>query len=604
VRTVAEPIIVVLGPWCGGTSAVAKVLHHLGVLMGTRFDVAVRELQDTWEDADLSLLCRRAFSTPGAQLQWDPATVEAKFRSWADDHRRAARAAGRRPGVKHPVLCAAVDLINSAWGPIVPVVVERPAAKVVASLNRLGWWKNEQERAESTEHLMTARDRALAGVATVRVDFEELRAAPAVVIRRLADELGLDVTESQFEDAVNSVVRQHDMPQGSDPHQELLEQYLGEAEKNPDDPLPVHMLAQIYFRMEDHANAGKYSERLIEMGVPDEDVFLALLRIARSLEKLGKTWPEVQDAYLRAWEFRSTRAEPFYCIARHYRVEGRYRLGYLFAQLAANIPLPAHDMVIHEPSLYARRAVDEQAVCAARLGEHGEALTLCRQLLRQDDLPDEDRYRITVNRDLSVPAVLEAVKEYPEALIRNVIASPGDAEITVSMIVGSTAAVTEATLNSFLQCCSDIGQVGRFVMFDHGESPDRSALRRRYPFLEFVECAEGDELRAHIHGRYWLHVDPGWVFFAQDDYITRPMAIFAAEPEVIQVGINLADATGLTGANASEKLVRRGSNTGRYVMTDVMSDGPAMFDIERLDRVENTVVTATLDEVLCIECAE
>ena len=27
-----------------------------------------------------------------------------------------------------------------------PVVVDRPAAKVVASLNRLGWWKDEQER--------------------------------------------------------------------------------------------------------------------------------------------------------------------------------------------------------------------------------------------------------------------------------------------------------------------------------------------------------------------------------------------------------------------------------------------------------------------------
>ena len=66
--TVAEPIIVVLGPWCGGTSAVAKVLHHLGVLMGTRFDVGVRELDDTWEDSDLSLLCRRAFSEPGGQL--------------------------------------------------------------------------------------------------------------------------------------------------------------------------------------------------------------------------------------------------------------------------------------------------------------------------------------------------------------------------------------------------------------------------------------------------------------------------------------------------------------------------------------------------------
>jgi hypothetical protein len=65
----AEPIIVVLGPWCGGTSAVAKVLHHLGVLMGTQFDWNYRELHDTWEDSSLSQLCRRAFSEPGAQLQ-------------------------------------------------------------------------------------------------------------------------------------------------------------------------------------------------------------------------------------------------------------------------------------------------------------------------------------------------------------------------------------------------------------------------------------------------------------------------------------------------------------------------------------------------------
>ena len=77
--TVADPIIVVLGPWCGGTSAVAKVLHHLGVLMGTRFDVGVRELDDTWEDTDLSVLCRRAFSEPGGQLLMDAHTFLKSF---------------------------------------------------------------------------------------------------------------------------------------------------------------------------------------------------------------------------------------------------------------------------------------------------------------------------------------------------------------------------------------------------------------------------------------------------------------------------------------------------------------------------------------------
>jgi tetratricopeptide (TPR) repeat protein len=603
--TVAEPIIVVLGPWCGGTSAVANVLHHLGVFMGTRFDVTVRELEDTREDADLSALCRRAFSEPDGQLQMDSRTLNAKLRSWADNHRLAARTAKRRPGAKHPVLCVAVDRIRDAWGPILPVVVDRPAANIVASLNRLGWWKDERERAESTAQLIAARDRALAGVPTVRVDFEALRSTPDLVVRRLADELGLELSDAQFEAAVSSVVRKADVPLDIDPHQRLIDRFLPQAESNPDDPLPVHLLAQIYFNIEDFTNACKYSERLIEIGTDDEAIFLAKLRVAQSLEKLDTPWLEVQDAYMRAWEFRPTRAEPFFFIAQHYRAENRHQLGYMFAERAAQISLPAADMVIHDHTVYSWRATDEQAVCASALGQHLEAFTLCRRLLGRPDIPEDDRERIAANRDVSVPAMLEVASSYPELLVRNLITRPRNAAVTVSMIAGSDPASTAATLNSFMRCCADVAQVGRFLVFDHGQSTgDRAILHQRYPFLEFAEIAAGAELREHIRGRFWLHVDPGWRFFAPDNYITRLTAILDAEPHVFQVGINLADATGLTGVSAPEKTVRRTPDGGRYVLTDVMADGPAMFDTERLDRADSTAVTATLDEVLCINCCD
>ncbi|MFZ1165079.1 tetratricopeptide repeat protein [Mycobacterium sp.] len=602
---VAEPIIVVLGPWCGGTSAVAKVLHHLGVFMGTRFDVGVRELDDTWEDSDLSQLCRRAFSEPGGQLQMDARTLKAKLRSWADNHRRAAHIAERRPGVKHPVLCVAVDRIRDAWGPVVPVVVDRPAANIVASLNRLGWWKDEQERAESTAQLIAARDLSLAGVATVRVDFEALRSTPAVVIRRLADELGLEITDAQFETAVSSVVPQADVPREVDPHQRLIDRFLLQAESNPDDPLPVHMLAQIYFNIEDFINASRYSERLIEIGAEDEDIFLAMLRIAQSLEKLDTPWLEVQNAYMQAWEFRPTRAEPFYGIARHYSAEKRYRLGYLFAERAVQIPLPADDIIIHDPAIYAWRAIDEQAVCASGIGNHHEAFILCRRLLARPDIPDDDRKRIAANRDVSVPAMLEATSSYPEVLVRNLSLRPRNEAVTVSMIAGPNWGTTAVTLNSFLHCCLDVAQVGRFLVFDDGRSPEeRAILHQRYAFLEFVEGAVGAELREHVRGRHWLHLDHGWQFFAPDSYIARLTAILDAESRVFQVGINLADATKLNGASAPEKTVRRTPDGGRYVLTGLMADGPAMFDTERLDRADSTAATATLDEVLCINCLD
>ena len=601
--TAAEPIIVVLGPWCGGTSAVAKVLHHLGVLMGTRFDVGVRELDDTWEDADLSLLCRRAFSEPGGQLLMDAHTLRAKLRDWAVNHRHAARIAERRPGVKHPALCSAVDHIREAWGPLVPVVVDRPPAKVLASLNRLGWWTDEKERAESTARLIAARDLALADIATVRVDFEELRSAPATVIRRLAGDLGLEISEEEFEAAVSSVVPEADVPRDIDPQKRLIKRFLSEAESDPDDPLPVHMLAQIYFNVQDFANARTYSERLIEIGVDDESIFLAMLRIAQSMDKLDTPWLDVQDAYMRAWEFRPTRAEPFYGIARHYTVAKRYRVGHLFAERAAQIPLPADDLVVHDPAIYAWRTIDEQAVCASGIGKHPEAFNLCRRLLGRPDIPDDDRNRIAANRDMSVPAMLEATSLYPEMLVRNLIDGPRDADVTVSMIAGPNWTASAATLNSFLHCCIDVAKVGRFLIFDHGQTPeDRTILRQRYPFLEFAECADGADLREHIRGRYWLDLDQGWRFFAPDNYITRLTAILDAEPEVFQVGINLADATSLMGVSAPEATARRTPDGGRYVLTGVMADGPAMYDTGRLDQADSFDVAATLDEVLCIKC--
>ncbi len=92
--------------------------------------------------------------------------------------------------------------------------------------------------------------------------------------------------------------------------------------------------------------------------------------------------------------------------------------------------------------------------------------------------------------------------------------------------------------------------------------------------------------------------------------ITRLTAVLDAETQVFQVGINLADAVTLTGTSAPEQTVRRTADAGRYVLTDVVATGPAMFDTARLDQaggIDTThpdpaagLQTASLDEVLCI----
>jgi tetratricopeptide (TPR) repeat protein len=418
-----------------------------------------------------------------------------------------------------------------------------------------------------------------------------------------------------------------------EPEKHAIDLLLAEVERDPEDAPSVFSLAESYFGLGDFATARKWYTRRAEMGGSDEHAYFALFRVAQAMEQLGEPWPDVEDAYLKAWAFRPTRAEPLHAIAFHYRATKQYQLGYQFAQRAAEIPLPEQDTLFVRPDIHGWRAIDEQAICASWIGEQTEAFALCRRLLARPDIPDGDRQRIARNRDFSVPAMIEAASPCPDALVGSLVAGPLDAEVTVTLVAGPDHATTEQTLNSFLRCCTDVARVGRFLVvyvgmsaLDRARLRERAMLRKRYGFLEFADCGFTDgpgaqlaQLRNQIHGRFWLHLGHGWRFFAPENFITRLTAVLETEAQVFQVGINFTDAAKLTGTCAAEETVRRAPDAGRYVLADVVASGPAMFDTARLDQAGGVdgaypdpiatlgqraataeLHTATLDEVLCI----
>ncbi|MEB3022253.1 tetratricopeptide repeat-containing glycosyltransferase [[Mycobacterium] crassicus] len=385
---------------------------------------------------------------------------------------------------------------------------------------------------------------------------------------------------------------------------------LAEVANNPGDPRSVFYLAQSYRDLGDLPNARRWYARRAAMTGFDQETYVAQHQLAQMMSKLGEPWPEVEEAYLQAWQLRPNRAEPLYAIAQHYRNENRYQLDYLFAERAAALPLNSETLFVQE-DVYTWRATDELAICASRLGRHPEAFALFRRVLALPDIPDEERPRLVRNRDFSVPTMLAASSSYPESVARGLTAGPPDAEVTVSVTAGPDRTGVEQTLNSFLHCCTDLNRAGRFLVVDTGLSAaDRAWLGRHYGFVEFVEPAPTrdpaallGQIRTRIGGRRWLHLGRGWQFFAPEDYLTRLTAVLDAEPEVVQVGVNFGDATGLTGTCATGEAVRRAPGAGRYVLAEKLATGPAMFDTGRWDRTGGStgtgLPTATLDEVLC-----
>jgi len=401
---------------------------------------------------------------------------------------------------------------------------------------------------------------------------------------------------------------------------------LAELEIHPDDSRSVFYLAQSYFDLGDFINARLWYSRRAEMGGWDEEIYYSLLRVGESMLKLNDSWPETQDVFLRAWESHPTRAEALHAIARRYREEERYQLGYLFAKHAASIPLPEEDILFVHTAVHRWVARDEVAVCASNLGRHSEAFALCRQLLADEEVRAEDRVRIAVNRDFSVPAKLEMATAYPAARVHAITPRP-DADVTVTVACGPQLSGAEATLNSILNTFADRSRISRLLVDDSELSEaERAVLRQRYPSAQWLEAPFTEpaatrmrRISDQVETRFWLHVAADWQFFATERLLSRLAAVLDAEPDVLAVAVNFEDATALTGHSAEEKIVRRGIGTGRYVVTDSVPKGPAMFDTERLARIGGVdpdatdvagdltaraaaagLRTASLDEVLCI----
>jgi len=84
---------------------------------------------------------------------------------------------------------------------------------------------------------------------------------------------------------------------------------LLDVARYPDNARSVFYPARSYFEMGEYDNAREWFQRRAEMGGWEEEVFYAMYQAAEAMSKLEAAWPETQDAYLRAWEYRPTRAE-------------------------------------------------------------------------------------------------------------------------------------------------------------------------------------------------------------------------------------------------------------------------------------------------------
>jgi glycosyltransferase involved in cell wall biosynthesis len=166
-----------------------------------------------------------------------------------------------------------------------------------------------------------------------------------------------------------------------------LQLLLAETARHPDDARATFYLAQTFYCLGRHAEAIAWYRRRVELGGWMEEVYAALMMIAKLSKDLGHPWPEVQQLYLEAYALAPHRAEPLAAIASHYVEEQAYAVGFVFAQRAYQLPYPAQDLLFVDAEVYAWRVADLVATTAYYVGEFALGESAIHQALaaRPDD---------------------------------------------------------------------------------------------------------------------------------------------------------------------------------------------------------------------------
>lgn len=148
-----------------------------------------------------------------------------------------------------------------------------------------------------------------------------------------------------------------------------------------------YYLANSYKDSGQNEKAIKWYKLRIEMGGWDEEVWNSLLKMGRCYQSIND-WPNALDSYLKAYNYRKSRMEPLYEIAKYYRENNMPVLGYHFSMIGLKIPYPINDVLFIEDSIYEYLMKYELSICTCYVNDFEKGRSLCDELIFSRNTPD------------------------------------------------------------------------------------------------------------------------------------------------------------------------------------------------------------------------
>lgn len=158
-------------------------------------------------------------------------------------------------------------------------------------------------------------------------------------------------------------------------------------------------LAQSYRDAQMYDRSIKEYEKRVELGGWPEEVYISLYMIAKMKMALNQSDELINDAFMKAWEFRPVRLEAPYVLIRYLVSKKRYFYAFTIASMCLRMR-PCDDILFVENEIWKWKMTDEYSVLAYYTGNIKEAYVACKSIIElpeYEDLSSGEKERIKKN---------------------------------------------------------------------------------------------------------------------------------------------------------------------------------------------------------------
>lgn len=194
--------------------------------------------------------------------------------------------------------------------------------------------------------------------------------------------------------------------------------------------------------------------------------------------------------------------------------------------------------------------IDETGTCGYHSCKYIESYDIYSESLKYlKNLTEEEVAKLRFNQNFCIKHVLDRYIYYDKSIVDSIINRKKEKypKITFTITSCKRFDLFEKTMNSFLNCCNDIGKIDKwFCVDDNSCVEDRKRMLDKYPFFEFYMKTSSEKghsksmniIKKSVCTPYFFHMEDDWKFFEKRNYISDCLEVLGDNKTYGQCLIN------------------------------------------------------------------